>query len=324
MATKSHKPDALGFTPGVETKYADDPRQFVVIGDVGETEDEIRAAYAGNAWAQEVIGALLDRHRTWQEPTPEFIAACRNGIKSPVHFVLLGEDIDGKDRAALVDGRQRWISVNIHNDERVEMVPPKPMFGMNGIRIVLPKGNATEAARIVREWKNDSNATVPMSRASIAERVQEERRANPSIGNEACAAAVYLRASDAHEIPKYAAFAECVIEIQRAEEVGDLKWSEVPAVRLATLTESAQREWLDNKLSPKGERPTRGYAPPATFLGAAARHLADAGKKELSDVLTWFAAPNAEAFAALPKSTQAALEKAGLNPATQRIKRAGK
>lgn len=322
MAVKKAKVDALGFVEGARVTHADDPRQFVVIGDVGETEDEIRAAYAGNAWVQEVIGALLDRHRTWQEPPPEFVASCRNGVKSPAHYVLLGEDNDGKDRAALIDGRQRWISLNIHNDARVEMVPPKPLLPLDGIRVLLPMGNAAEAARIVREWKNDGNATVPMSRASIAERVQEALRENVNSSNEAVAAAVYLRASDAHEVPKYAAFALLVLEIQRAEEVGDIKWSEVPAERLAKLGAAAQREWLENKMAPTAEKKTRGYAPPATFVSAAARHFATGKRKDLAAVLNWLAAPTQAAFDVLDKDIREGFEVCGLNVATQRIKRA--
>ncbi len=297
--------------------------EFVIIGDASGqcSAKDMLAAYKGDARACAVIAEIVDRQRTKKPPPVEFIRTLRNGVTKPIVYVNLGscaEHSDGYN--VLVDGRNRLTGLDIVNADRAAESQPRPPLGIRAMQLPLPRDPA-EAVSLVREYMINANNTVAMSPSSMADRAAKLSRDGES--TQAIAHRLMIREAIAEtEVPFLLALYKCVEEIQDAYDAGDIGRPGIMAV--SERPDVEQRTWLAVKMTPAAERKTRGYAPPATFLGAAARHLADAGKKELSDVLTWFAAPNAEAFAALPKSTQAALEKAGLNPATQRIRRAGK
>ncbi len=291
---------------------------WIVIG-YDYTEREALDAYAGNDRACALIRAVRDLQRTKAPPPEEFWRELLDGVNDPIRFVNLGKDGSGVEWLVVVDGRNRCMGAE--QASKVLVSRGEEPLRILGMEIELPR-DTDKAVHIVLTWKTKSAVRVAMKPSHWAERAAEwnerklpldligEKMMLPPLGRE-------------RRVGESLALYKCIQPIQDAVDSGALRDMK-GILAVAEKPDDDQEAWLAGKLTPASEKKARGYAVPATFHGAAARHLAAAKKGELSDVFNWLAAPTPEAWEALSATVRTALELSGYNPLTQRIRRAAK
>lgn len=262
------------------------PERFCVVGgrNAGDlSEEKIRALYKGNAWAQAVIGAILDRHRAAAPPPPYFWHNLRGGNLVPVRYADLGVGADGQLWLAVVDGRNRKAGIVLVNEEResVGEVGPLKLLSMN---LPLPR-DPQKAAEVVRRYKGDSNIHVPMAPTHNADRALEGSLRGEShfeIGVK-----LGLRAEVAErEVPMLLALSQCIDAIGAAVDDGRISIEEIAGWRNEAgefrKTVADQETWLAKRLGPKPGRTPKGEgrprALPASFAQAFAAQAAKSPK----------------------------------------------
>lgn len=241
------------------------PERFCVVGGTNPgdmSETEIRARYAGNAWALAIIGALLDVYRA-AEPAPDFFwHRLRDGVHTPIRYADLGEDNEGVIVLPIVDGRHRKDGLIRVNAEREGTTEPEP-YDLPSLALKLPKGdaNAERAADIVRRVKTDCNIAVAMAPSHLASRAIEWSARgldDMTVGQK-----IGLRAERcAADVPCYLALAECIEGVRAAVDADPRLLATVGRWRSAAgelrKTPAEQRAWLAAREAP---RPVKAPAP---------------------------------------------------------------
>ncbi len=321
MTVDRKRAKGLGLDEGPKV-WTGPNNQWIVIG-VDYTLSAALKAYDGNAHAQALLRAVEDVQRTQEPPPPEFWRELIDGVNEPIRFINLGNAKDGSGEwLVVVDGRNRCMGAEPASDFLEAQGLPRLI--VPGIELELPR-DTDKAVHLVLTYKTRSAARVGMLPSHWAERAREWKARNLPLDAIGAKLLIAEGPNREHAVTQYLALAKCIQPIQTAINKGatrDLVWPVKGILKVAEMSDTDQAEWLENKLAPKGERKTRGYAVAANYLGAVAREL-DASKEEkaLAKALTWLASPNPEAFAALSPAARSAFEKMGYNPKTGRFAR---
>jgi hypothetical protein len=214
----------------------DYPDKYTVIG-VDIDAAALIKRYVGTKGAQyaaDVIGAVVQKHRTAGPPPPRFVRSLIGGVNEPVILCDLGADAKGKSWAVVVDGRQRVLGLRLVNESNDAAKPKLPRLKLAGVFRAFAHSGAGLAASLVKCVSNVHVSRTHSQRADDA--VDLDGR---GVGYDDIATAVDAR--DVAEVAILLSLAGCAPEVQAAVDAGQVALADVAELAKHDHAEQARR-----------------------------------------------------------------------------------